>query len=180
MAAHGTATKTTTTNVIAVYDSIDEAERAVQKLVAAGIPVENISIVGQGLQSEVKLHGFVTTGDIAKQGASIGAVFGGLMGFLLGTAFFFIPGAGPLVVLGPMVDTLVGAAEGALAGGLFGALFGTIVEKQHIPKYEQYVRAGKYLLVAQGDPATAEHAHEVLGGTAASDVETHTAEGVAA
>jgi hypothetical protein len=65
MAAHGTATETTT-NVIAVYDSIDEAERAVERLVAEGIPAEDISIVGQGLQSEVKLHGFVTTGDVAK------------------------------------------------------------------------------------------------------------------
>jgi hypothetical protein len=179
MAAQGTATQTTT-NVIAVYDSIDDAEHAVEKLVAEGIPVESISIVGQGLQSEVKLHGFVTTGDVAKQGAGMGAVFGGLMGFLLGSAFFFIPGAGPLVVLGPMVDTLMGAAEGALAGGLFGVLFGKIVERQHIPKYEQYVKAGKYLVVAQGDPPTAEHAREVLGGTAASDVETHSTEGVAA
>jgi uncharacterized membrane protein len=179
MAAQGTATKTKT-SVIAVYDSIDEAQRAVEKLVAEGIPVENISIVGQGLQSEVKIHGFVSTGDVAKQGAGVGAAVGGLMGFLLGTAFFFIPGAGPLIVLGPLVDTLLGAAEGALAGGLFGALFGTIVEKQHIPKYEQYVRAGKYLLVAQGDPELAEHAHEVLAGTAATDVETHLAEGAPA
>jgi uncharacterized membrane protein len=178
MAAHGTATQTTT-NVIAVYDSIDDAERAVEKLVEEGIPVEDISIVGQGLQSEVKIHGFVNSADVAKQGAGIGAAFGGLMGFLLGTAFFFIPGAGPLVVLGPMVDTLMGAAEGALAGGLFGVLFGKIVEKQHIPKYEQYVRAGKHLVVARGDPSTAEHAREVLGGTAASDVETHSTEGVA-
>jgi uncharacterized membrane protein len=175
MAAHGTATQTTT-NVIAVYDSIDEAERAVERLVAEGIPAENISIVGQGLQSEVKLHGFVTTGDVAKEGAGLGAVFGGLIGLLFGTAFFFVPGVGPLVVLGPLVDTLVGAGEGALAGGLFGALFGKIIEREHIPKYEQYVRAGKYLLVAQGDPATAEHAREVLAGTAASDVETHTAD----
>jgi hypothetical protein len=175
MAAHGTATQTTT-NVIAVYDSIDEAERAVERLVAEGIPAENISIVGQGLQSEVKLHGFVTTGDVAKEGAGLGAVFGGLIGLLFGTAFFFVPGVGPLVVLGPLVDTLVGAGEGALAGGLFGALFGKIIEREHIPKYEQYVRAGKYLLVAQGDPATAEHAHEVLAATAASDVETHTAD----
>jgi uncharacterized membrane protein len=175
MAAHGTVTQTTT-NVIAVYDSIDEAERAVERLVAEGIPAESISIVGQGLQSEVKLHGFVTTGDVAKQGAGLGAVFGGLIGLLFGTAFFFVPGVGPLVVLGPLVDTLVGAGEGALAGGLFGALFGKIIEREHIPKYEQYVRAGKYLLVAQGDPATAEHAHEVLAGTAASDVETHTAD----
>jgi uncharacterized membrane protein len=179
MAAQGTATQTPT-NVIAVFDSIDEAQRAVEKLVAEGIPVESISIVGQGLQSEVKIHGFVTTGDMAKQGAGMGAVFGGLMGFLLGTAFFFIPGVGPLVVLGPLVDTLLGAAEGALAGGLFGALLGTIVEKEHIPKYEQYVRAGKYLLVAQGDPELAEHAHEVLAGTAATDVETHLAEGAPA
>jgi uncharacterized membrane protein len=179
MAAQGTTTQVTT-NVIAVYDSIDEAQRAVEKLVEEGIPAENISIVGQGLQSEVKIHGFVTTGDMAKQGAGMGAVFGGLMGFLFGTAFFFIPGVGPLVVLGPLVDTLVGAAEGALAGGLFGALFGTILEQEHIPKYEQYVRAGKYLLVAQGDPELAEHAHEVLAGTAATDVENHTAEAAAA
>jgi uncharacterized membrane protein len=178
MAAHGTATQTTT-NVIAVYDSIDEAERAVERLVAEGIPAESISIVGQGLQSEVKLHGFVTTGDVAKEGAGLGAVFGGLIGLLFGTAFFFVPGVGPLVVLGPLVDTLVGAGEGALAGGLFGALFGKIIEREHIPKYEQYVRAGKYLLVAQGDSATAEHAHEVLAGTAASDVETHTADAAA-
>jgi hypothetical protein len=179
MAAQGTTTQATT-NVIAVYDSIDEAERAVEKLVEEGIPAESISIVGQGLQSEVKLHGFVTTGDVAKQGAGVGATFGGLIGLLFGTAFFFIPGVGPLVVLGPLVDALVGAAEGALAGGLFGALFGAIVERQHIPKYEQYVRAGKYLVVAQGDPAVAERAHEVLGGTAASDVETHTSEAAAA
>jgi uncharacterized membrane protein len=179
MTAPSTATQAST-NVIAVYDSIDEAERAVEKLVDEGIPVESISIVGQGLQSEVKIHGFVSTADVAKQGAGIGAAFGGLMGFLLGTAFFFIPGAGPLVVLGPMVNTLMGVAEGALAGGLFGALFGTIVEKQHIPKYEQYVRAGKYLVIAQGDPSTAEHAREVLGGTAASDVETHSTESAAA
>jgi hypothetical protein len=179
MAAQGTATQTTT-NVIAVYDSIDEVEGAVQKLIEEGIPTESISIVGQGLQSEVKLHGFVTTGDVAKQGAGIGAAFGGLLGLLFGTAFFFIPGAGPLVVLGPLVDALIGAAEGALAGGLFGALFGAIAEREHIPKYEQYVRAGKYLLVAQGDSATAERAREVLAGTAASDVETHTAAGAAA
>jgi hypothetical protein len=179
MATESTTTQATT-NVIAVYDSIDEAERAVERLIEEGIPAESISIVGQGLQSEVKLHGFVTTGDVAKQGAGVGAAFGGLVGLLFGTAFFFIPGAGPLVVLGPLVDTLVGAAEGALAGGLFGALFGAIVERQHIPKYEQYVKAGKYLVVAQGDPAVAERAHEVLAGTAAGDVETHTSEAAAA
>jgi hypothetical protein len=178
MTAQGTATQATT-NVIAVYDSIDEAERAVEKLIEEGIPAENISIVGQGLQSEVKLHGFVTTGDVAKQGAGLGAVFGGLLGLLFGTAFFFIPGVGPLVVLGPLVDTLLGAAEGAVAGGLFGALFGAIAEREHIPKYEQYVRAGKYLVVAQGDPSLAERAHELLAGTAASDVETHSAGSVA-
>jgi hypothetical protein len=54
------------------------------------------------------------------------------------------------------------------------------VEKQHVPKYEHYVRAGTYLLVAQGDPELAEHAHEVLAGTAATDVETHLAEGARA
>jgi hypothetical protein len=176
MAAQNTVTKAGT-NLIAVFDSLDEAEAAVEKLIEAGFPAEGISIVGEGLQSEVKINGFVTAGDVAKEGAGWGAVFGGLMGLLTGAAFLFIPGAAPLVVLGPLAGTLVGAGEGAVAGGLFGLLFGAILSREHIPKYEQYVRAGKYLLVAQMDTQTAERAHEVLAGTAAIDVETYANEG---
>jgi uncharacterized membrane protein len=154
--------------VIGVYDTLEEAEQAIERLHEEGVSLEDVSIVGQGLQSETKIHGFVTTGDLAKESAGVGAFFGGLMGMLAGTAFLFVPGLGPLVVLGPLATTLAGAGEGALAGGIIGALFGKLVEKEHIPKLEQRVRAGKYLVVAHGD-----RAHEVIQGSAAREVETH-------
>src|SRR3979490_2722840 len=81
--------------VVAGFDSLDQATEAIQRLGEAGFPVDRISIVGQGLQSEVQVHGFVTTGEVAKTGAKFGAVFGGLFGLLAGIAFLAIPGVGP-------------------------------------------------------------------------------------
>ena len=172
MAGDGTTTAQDT-YVIGVYDSLDEVQEAIEHLREEGVPLEDVSIVGQGLQSEAKLHGFVTTGDVAKEGAGTGGLFGGLIGLLAGTAFLFVPGFGPLVVLGPLVSMLAGAGEGALAGGIVGALLGKVVEKQHIPKYEQEVRAGKYLIVARRDPEHPERAEDGMTGSAAGDVTTH-------
>jgi hypothetical protein len=163
-------------SLIGVFESLIDAEHAIRRLHEEGVPIEDISIVGQGLQSETKVHGFVTTGDVAKQGAGTGALFGGLFGLLAGTAFLFVPGFGPLVVLGPLASTLAGATEGALAGGVIGALLGPIVSRQHIPKYEQQVKAGKYLVIARSDPQTLERAQEVIQASAASDIETHDAQ----
>ena len=48
-----------------------------------------------------------------------GAFWGGLWGVLFGSAFFLVPGIGPLVVADPFVSGIVGALEGAaLVGGL--------------------------------------------------------------
>ncbi len=51
-----------------VYDSIEDVEQAVQKLREKGASIDGISIIGQGLQSETKVSGFVTTGDVVKEG----------------------------------------------------------------------------------------------------------------
>lgn len=161
------------TYVIGVYDTLDEAQRAIEGLREHGVPLEDVSIVGQGLQSETKIHGFVTTGDLAREGAGTGGLFGGLLGLLSGAAFLFVPGFGPLAVLGPLVSTLAGTAEGALAGGVIGAILGKFVEKKHIPKYEQQVRAGKYLVVAPRDPAHPERADDGMTGSTATEVSTH-------
>ena len=173
MADRHAATTARDTYVIGVYDSLDEAQRALEDLREQGVPLEDVSIVGQGLQSETKIHGFVTSGDMAREGAGTGGLFGGLLGLLSGAAFLFVPGFGPLAVLGPLAATLAGAGEGALAGGVIGAILGKFVEKQHIPKYEQQVRAGKYLVVARRDADHPERAEEGMTGSAATEVTTH-------
>jgi hypothetical protein len=175
----GTATGSATgrsTHVIGVYDALEDAQRAVEQLLREGIPVEDVSIVAN-LQNESTVHGFVSAGEAAKEGAERGAAVGGLFGLLAGTAFFFVPGVGPLVVIGPLASALIGAGEGALTGGIFGAILGKIMEKRRIPTYEQHVRDGKYLVVVRSDPETLERTQEALHGTAATEVGTEAAGG---
>jgi hypothetical protein len=67
------------------------------------------------LVSVCRVTGFVTAGDIAGPSAATGAWVGGLFGLLSGTALLFIPGSGPLIVLGPLATAAIGAAQGALS-----------------------------------------------------------------
>ena len=47
------------------------------------------------------------------------------MGVLFGSAFFVIPGIGPLVAAGPLVVAIVSALEGEVAVGAIGAFSNT-------------------------------------------------------
>ncbi|HEY6302543.1 MAG TPA: DUF1269 domain-containing protein, partial [Terriglobales bacterium] len=51
-----------------------------------------------------------------------GAFWGGLWGMLIGSAFFLIPGVGPVVVAGSAVAWIVGALESAVVVGGLSAL----------------------------------------------------------
>jgi hypothetical protein len=159
--------------VIAVFPDLDAAQQAVERLVEAGFPLDRISIIGKDLQSETRINGFVTTGDIAGPAAATGAWVGGLFGLLGGTALLFIPGAGPLLVLGPLAGAAVGAAEGALFGGAVGATLGHFVAKEHLPKYERTIAAGSYLVVAHGLEDDVTRARQLLTDTGATDVQRH-------
>src|SRR3954447_3792478 len=159
--------------VIAVFPDLDAAQRAVERLGEAGFPIDRISVIGKDLQSETRINGFVTTGDVAGPAAATGAWVGGLCGLLGGTALLFIPGAGPLLVLGPLAAAAVGAAEGALFGGAVGAILGHFVAKEHLPKYERSIAAGSYLVVAHGLDDDVERARQLLTDAGATDVQRH-------
>lgn len=162
---------------IAVYETMDQAEAAVRKLDEGHFPITQVSIVAQNLENEKQVHGFINAGDIAKSGAGTGAWFGGIFGLLVGGAFLFVPGFGPVVVAGSlaaaMIGTVEGAAFGAAGGGLLGALAGWGVSKQHIIKYEDHVKGGKYLLVAHGSAEDVAKAQEILRNTPATELNRH-------
>ena len=159
--------------VIGVFADLDSAQAAVERLAAAGFPIDHISVLGKDLQSETRLNGYVTTGDIAGPSAATGAWVGGLFGLLAGSALLFVPGAGPLIVLGPLAAAAIGAAQGALVAGGVGAILGHFVAKQHIPKYEQLVRAGSYLVVVHGAEPDVARAQQILTGAGSSEVQRH-------
>lgn len=133
--------------LVGVYDSMKGAEAAVRALLDQGVPSEQVSIVGQDLHSETQVHGFITTGDVAKTGAKTGAWVGGLFGVLTGAALLFVPGVGAVVILGPLAAGALAAGEGAAAGGGLGAVLGHFIAKKHVPKYTQHLEAGNYLVL---------------------------------
>ena len=106
-------------SVVAVYNTHVEAEEAVKKLQRGGIDMHSLSIIGKETHTEEHAVGYYNTGDRMKQWGKTGAFWGGLWGMLFGSAFFIIPGIGPLLVAGPLVAWIVGALEGAaVVGGL--------------------------------------------------------------
>ena len=167
----------TESSVVAVYAHIDQAEDAVRKLGEGGFPIQHVSIIAQNLGTEKKVHGFVTSCDVAKSAARTGAWVGGIFGLLVGAAFLWVPGVGPLIVAGSLASAMLGGVEGAVAGaaltGVFGWLASLGISKQHILKYEEYVKAGKYLLIAHGTPEDAKKAKQILGPTGAAEVTVH-------
>jgi hypothetical protein len=164
------ATMPSTRSVVGVFDDMGKAEKAIETLIASGIPVDHISIIGQGLQSETKLNGFITTGDVAKTSAKIGAWVGGLFGLFTGAAVLFVPVVGPLVVLGPLAAAAVGAAETAVWTGVLGTIFGYFISKKHVPKFEAHIKAGRYLIVVHGTEDEVRRAGEVLQSCGGYDI----------
>ncbi len=102
-----------------------------------------------------------------KAWGSQGAFWGGLWGLLFGSAFFLIPGIGPLLIAGPFVASLVGALEGAIALGGLSALGAALVSlgipKDSVIDYETEIKTGKFVLIAHGTADEIAQAKETLG-----------------
>lgn len=153
--------------MVALYDSHEQAEKAIKKLEKGGYDMKQLSIVGKDYHSDESVVGYYNIGDRMKNWGSSGAFWGGIWGLLMGSAFFVIPGVGPLLIAGSFVATIVGVLEGAIVvGGLsvFGAaLFSLGIPKDSIVEYETDIKAGKFMLVAHGTTAEVEQAKEILG-----------------
>lgn len=164
-------------SVIAVYDTHQQAEQAVKEMQKSGFNMNKLSIVGKGYHSEESPVGFYTTGDRIKHWGSIGAFWGSLWGLLMGAAFFWVPGIGPLAIAGPFTHLLVTALEGAvLVGGVtaLGAGLASLgVPKGSIVKYETQLKAEKYLLIAHGTSEEVARAKDIIKTTATSDLEVY-------
>ena len=86
-------------SAVAVYSSHTGAEAAVRALQRAGVDMKQLSIVGKDFHTEEHALGFYTAGDRMKFWGTRGAFWGFLWGMFFGSAFFFIPLLGPLVVM---------------------------------------------------------------------------------
>ena len=165
-------------SVIAVYNRISKAEIAIHALEQEGFPAQQISLVSKNLESDNNVHGYITAdNDQTTRSAKSGAWAGGLFGLLTGAAFIWIPGVGPLLIIGRLAAVLLASLEGALlgaaGGGLLGALVNCGVADQHVPHYEAQLTHGKCLVIAHGNEDDVGKAHDILQGTGAEMVNVH-------
>jgi uncharacterized membrane protein len=170
--------------VVAVYASHVEAEEAVKELQRSGIDMRTLSIVGKDTHTDEHVVGYYNTGDRMKYWGKMGAFWGGFWGLLFGSAFFAIPGLGPILVAGPLVAWIVGALEGAaLVGGVSAIGAGLIsigIPKDSVLIYEQALKTDKFLLMVHGAAPQVEKARGILAGTQPIHVTLHAPEAAGA
>ena len=165
--------------VVAIYGTHAQAEEALKELQRAGFDMKKLSIVGKDYHTEEHVVGYYNAGDRMKRWGKTGAFWGGFWGLLFGTAFFAIPGIGPVLVAGPLVAWIVAALEGAVVvGGLsaVGAgLYSIGIPKDSIVQYESALKSDKFLLVAHGTAEEVERARGVMGSANPLAVAAHAA-----
>lgn len=165
---------------VGVFDTHTEAEETINELRTAGFDVKHLSIVGKDYHTEEQVVGYYNAGDRIKYWGKLGAFWGGIWGLLVGTAFFFVPGVGPVLVAGPVVAWIVAALEGAVVvGGLsaIGAgLYSVGIPKDSVLKLETALKAGKFLVVVHGSASDVQKAKEILSTRGASETVVHTSE----
>lgn len=164
---------------VAVYNTHLQAEEAVKTLHKAGFDMKKLSIVGKEYHTEEHVVGYYNTGDRMKAWGKLGAFWGGIWGLLFGTAFFLIPGIGPVVMAGPLVASLVAGLEGAAVVGGLSALGGALasigIPKNSVVQYETALKADKFLLVAHGTAEEVTRAKGIIDGTKPAVAAVHRA-----
>ena len=146
-----------TVTISRLYDNYTDAQQAVRRLEAAGVPHSEISMVANNSDNWFKSDktvdrdhdGVDDRAEGAGKGASVGAGVGGAAGLLAGLGLLAIPGLGPVVAAGWLAATAVGAAAGAATGGIVGALTEAGVSREDADTYAEGVRRGGTLVSAR-------------------------------
>ncbi|MFT5904793.1 MAG: hypothetical protein ACI9E1_000379 [Cryomorphaceae bacterium] len=162
---------------VAIYGTHIEAESAIKELQQSGFDMKKLSIVGRNYHTDEHVVGYYNTGDRMKTWGKIGAFWGGIWGMLFGSAFFFIPGIGPLVFGGPIIGWLTGALEGAVIMGGMSALGAGLVSvgipENSVLKYETALKTDKFVVITHGTAVEVEHARDIIATTSPESLAEH-------
>ena len=161
------------TAVFGIYKSSMEAERAVDRMMAAGFSNNDISVLLPDAQSSKEFAHEKNTKapEGTTTGVTTGGVVGGTLGLLAGIGALAIPGVGPFIAAGPIMGALAGLGIGGAVGGLVGALVGMGIPEYEAKRYEGRVKDGGILLSVHCDSSEEiSRAKEILKATGADDI----------
>jgi tetrahydromethanopterin S-methyltransferase subunit C len=161
------------TAVFGIYATVNEAERAVDTIIAAGFPSADISVLlADSASSRDFAHEKNTKApEGTAAGVTTGGVIGGTLGVLAGIGALAIPGVGPLIAAGPIMAGLAGLGVGGVVGGVVGALVGMGIPEYEAKRYEGQVKNGGTLMSVHCNTSNEiSRAKDLLKGTGATDI----------
>lgn len=170
-------------SIVAVYEAAVDAVEGVNDLRRAGFDMMKLSLVARESRPEDHIVGYYNTGNGMRYWGRMAAFWDGVGGPVASGAFFLVPGIGPILITGPLVDGFIAGLEGAPAARGFGA-FGTGLSRLGIPgdsvlRYESELCSNRLLLIAHGEPEELLRAKETLHNTRPEEVNLHFAQKVA-
>ncbi len=147
--------------IAAVFNDPEKAKRIVEQLVDHDFPMDQVSLLHRagGHGDDILGISYKDDAERFRVWGEHGALWGALGGLLAGASgMLIVPGIGPLMAAGPLLDLIVGATLGAglMTGAAAVTRLGAALRKLNIPdeKLEALhdaVMAGKTLLIVHCD-----------------------------
>jgi hypothetical protein len=145
--------------VAGIFQTHEDASRAVANLRGLGLPDENLSLLSPGTTAS-QAEPDVPTSDTEQPGMgnALGGLVGGAMGAAGGmtlgaaAASLLVPGVGPIMAAGIVGAALFGAGGAAAGMAAGGALEGQIADglpHDELFVYEDALRQGRTVIIAQ-------------------------------
>jgi hypothetical protein len=164
-------------SAVGVFRNHEDAEGAVKELQKSGFDMKKLSVVGKDYCTEEDVISCDNTGDGMATWGKFVLFWGAIWGLLFGSAFFIIPGIGPVIIGGPLETRILGALETTVVTDGFtalgGALSGIGIPKDSVLRYEMALKANKLVLVAHGTAEEAEKAKGILMRNKAEEATVH-------
>jgi hypothetical protein len=161
---------TNRSTVAGVFDTIEQAEKAVRDLREAGFEPQQIGFIMKDPskrdafeKSALEEHSPEEGHRIEETTAVLGGALGGMLGVLVAGVF---PGVGA-AVLGAALLAIIGS--GAAVGGLVGALMGMGLPREEAHYFEEEYNAGRPILTVRTDDRYSE-ALAIMTGAGARDI----------
>ncbi len=169
---------------IGIYNNEEKALQTLEKLIKDDFPADRLSLLRKAGGSGDDMLGlaYTNTKERVKAWGRHGIVWGVLWGMLTGaTGLFVLPGIGPLLAAGPVVEALGGAIAGATVTGgamagaaaltqLASALHRIGVPASAIQQIHRAIESDHYVIILHCNPEQASHCGMRLGMAGADSV----------
>ena len=147
-------------NLVAVFDTHDDAVSAIDNLQKQGFAEKNLSLVAKAEAEEEDTKIKTSKVELGEIGLGVGA--GAALGLLTGVGMFAIPGFGMLYGAGAVVGLLAGVDLGIMGGGALAVLTSLGFAESSAKKHAQHLHDNKCLVIVHGTPDEIHKAEDVI------------------